>query len=374
MRIKSAYTLLLLTLPTLIVVVVVLVLMYWHIPTRIHIDLTVNRVVFTVGGTDPKPILNPGSFQSITVERFASIKLSPKKLEIADPVKYILRENRYPESSWSSLAVTPPVVITGEDETLQPKVTFESSKTGLNINGKMDIVLAKPGSEVTLEVRGTRASNLTIKVDGQESSSVLSFREPFRVITEYGKVSGIMRLPYQSNSLTYRVQLPNHSPFVEINGQLHSFVLALTIPSEKIINLFSAGEIPIVAISFISQDEMGNPVTTLVKGKESKITYPKYPKIGKIMIKTPDLIELGQLNRFNIKEIALDPEHKGIRLRLDGIARQLRTGSREFPEDHRLTFFNALWQNPGLMILFSIIVWVLLTTVGGYRFFKEVER
>lgn len=355
------------------VVVVILILMNWYIPTRIQIDLTVNRACFTVGGTDSIPILNSVSFQSITVEKFSSIKLEPDKLEVADPDQYILSEDRYPKSAWKSLKVTPPMIITGYDKSLQPKVTFESARYGFNITGALDRVWASPHAEITIETRIGQTSNITIKVDNKESTTVLSIREPFQLMTDYGQILGITEIPFQVDSLTYRAQLHKYNPFIEITSQPRSLVLNLTIPSEKIVNLFSEGGIPVSSLSFIRQDETGNPVTTLVKEKKGEITFPDYPKIDKMSFRAPDFVGLDRLEKFRIEEIVMDPEHKGIRFLLNGIAGHVKTGSPEFQKDHRLTHFDTLWQNPRLMVLFSIIIWVFPTTVGGYRLYKEFK-
>jgi hypothetical protein len=167
MQRKTLYSLLFLVLPTLVAVVVALVLINWRIPTPLEVDLTVDRVVFTVGGTDLTPILNSVSVQSITAEKFAYVRFSPEKLEVADPAQYIDTEDRYPESGWVSLAVTPPVVITGEDEVLQPAVTLDSAITGANTTGSLGQVLVRPGAEVTLEVRGAQTVDLTSKWIGR---------------------------------------------------------------------------------------------------------------------------------------------------------------------------------------------------------------
>ena len=58
MRKKPRYPFLLLTLPSVVVVVVVVALMNWRIPTRVQVELTADRAMFTVGGTDTAQILN----------------------------------------------------------------------------------------------------------------------------------------------------------------------------------------------------------------------------------------------------------------------------------------------------------------------------
>ncbi len=370
MKKKSKYTLLLLILPTLVVVVTVLVLMEWRISTRVQVDLTVNRVVFTVGGTDSTPMLNSVRFQSLTIEKFARIKFSPQKLEVADPTQYIQAKDQYPESAWKSVRITPPIVITSEDTMLRPAVTLEGVKPGLNAVGILDQLWASPGTEVTLELRGAQTITLTIKVDRKESTADLSFLERFQLIITYGRLSGIAALSYRADSLTYRTQLPNHDRFVEITGLPRSLLLILTISPKKTTNLFSKGGIPVTVLDFTRQKFKSKGELEMTLVKDGEIAYSEYPKMDKVSFRA---IGLGQLEKFRIEEIALNPEHPGIRLRLSGIAGQIRTGSRDFPRDNRLTQFDRLWRNPQLAVLFSIIVWVFPTTVGGYKLYKEFK-
>ncbi len=340
-------------------------------------NLTVNRGVFTLGGTESIPILNSVSFQSVTVEKFDSIKFIPTKLEVADPKQYTSGDGKtgdqYPESAWKSLAVVKPLIITGEDERFQPAATFEGIISGLNTAGILDKIWARPGSEITLELSSTKKIVVAVKVDLQRSSGILVIHGPFHLITDYGRFSGITELPYGTDSLTFRGRLPEHSPSIEITGQKDSLLFILTISPEETIDLFFEGGIPIEALGFIRQsEETGKVVTALVNSGE--IMYPDYPHIEKVLFKTPDFVGMERLDKFSIEKITIDREKRGFQFLLNGIVGHIRTGSPEFPKDHRLTLFDTLWQNPRLMILFSIIVWVFPTTVGAYRLYKEFRE
>jgi hypothetical protein len=308
--------------------------------------------------------------QSIGVEKYAHVQFSPAKLEIADPTQYMPAEDRYPESSWAPLAVTPPVVIVGEEEVLQPALIVEKAP-GTNSAGILDRLWAQPGAVVTLEISGKQAIRLTIKVAHQKSFAVLAFHEPFRLMARYSQVRGTDGVPYKADSLMYRAELPENSPLIEITSQPSSLVLTLMMSAGKGLEPFSKGGIPVTALHFTRQNPRGAPETTLVK--EGVITYPDYPKIEKVSIHPRDFVSLAGLKQFRIEEMALAPELPGMRLRLNGVARYARTGSGAFPIDRRLTRFDALWHTPHLMALFSLVTWVFPTTVAGYRLFKEMR-
>ena len=365
---RRIISLILLILPSLMVILAVALLPMWRIPTRILADLTVNRAVFTVGGTDEMPVLNSVAYQSLTVEQFERIEFSPEKLEVADPMQYISADDRYPETAWKPLTFSPPLIITGEDQTLQPAITLEKAISGLGAAGALDRVRAGPRSEVSLEVTGSRAAVLTLKVEGQRSFAVLSFGQPFQLIANYVGIDGIREVFPEADLLTFRAQLSSHSPHVEITGQPRSLLFTLTMVPEEQTTPFYEGSIPVISLDFTRQDESGNPVTALVK--DGEITYPGYPGIDKVVVKASDFIGLDRLEKFRIEQIALDPERKVIRIGLHGIAGHIRTGSPGYPEDHRLSGFDALWKNPGLMLLIGIMVWLLPTLAGGYRLYK----
>jgi hypothetical protein len=368
---KTVFTLFLLTLPAVVVLVVGLILVFWRIPTRLQVELTVDRALFTVGGTEATPILNSVGFQFLTAAQFAGIEFSPEQLEVADPTRYIPTEGRYPESAWTSLTVTPPVRLTGEDETLQPAVHFEGTTTAPHIVGILDRVWARPGTEVTVEAKVDQATALSLKIDRQKSRGIVSFREPFQLTAGYSRVSGIGELPYRANALTYRAQLPNHRTHVEITGQADSLVLMLTMPPGHTIDPFFRGGIPVTSVDFTRQNPRGESEPTLVK--DGKISYPGYPDVKEVSFKATDFIGLARLEKFRIEAMAFDPEYQGIRLRLHGIAGHVKTGSRDFSKDHRLTRLNMLWQDRRWEVLLTITVSVFSATLGGYRLYKEIR-
>ncbi len=359
-------------LPTLVLGVAVFFLMKSRIPTHLKVDLTADRAVFTVGGTDEAygtEVLNSVSFESITIEKFARIDLSPEKLQIADPD--IQSEPPYPESAWTSLTVIPPVVITGEEERLQPSVNLENTKAVPVTMGNLDRISVRQGSQVTLEVGASQKLDLTIKVEQYNSSAVLSIHEPFQIMIDKGRISGITHLPYDADLLTFRAQLPNYNPHVKITGQPRSLVLTLTISPEKSTEVFPKGGIPVTELDFTRQNSRGDRETTLVK--DGEITYPDYPTIEKVSFKASDFIRFQPLDKFCITQIALDPEHKGIRFLLEGIVKYARSGSFEFQKDHRLTRFTTLRENSQLAILATIIAWLFTTTVAGCKLYKELK-
>lgn len=366
---EPIYAVLLLTLPTVVAIVIALILMNWRISPRIQVDLTVDRAEFTIGGSKSTPILNSLGFESITIEEFSDIRLSPETLAIADPAQYLKDEDRFAESAWRLLTVARHVSIIGEKKALQPAVTLEGGRP--NTKGKLGPVWVKPGAEVILEVNGDRITDLTIKAIQRDSFTTAHFSETFRIITHYCQFNGVPGLREQTDSLTLKVQPSHHSPIIKIQGQPRSLIISLTLAAERNANLFWKGGIPVSALDFSRQTLKGDRETTLIKGGE--ISYPEYPNMKKVSFKASDFIGLDRLGQFQVEEMILSQEDKGLRLRLSGIAGYIKTGSPEFAKDHRIALLDVLWHKSNLAVLFSIAVWAGATTVGVYRLYKEIR-
>jgi hypothetical protein len=133
--------LLMLALPTAAVTAAALVLLHWRMPTQIQIDLTVNRIILIPAGNDSVPILNDMAFQSITVGRFATLRLTPKRW-VPDEFGVAHRG-----SAQKGAAIASPVIFTAGDPTLQPTVTLERASSE---PATLNRIWARPGSQVTL--------------------------------------------------------------------------------------------------------------------------------------------------------------------------------------------------------------------------------
>ena len=170
--------------------------------------------------------------------------------------------------------------------------------------------------------------------------------------------------------MTYRAKLRPESRFVEITGQPSAFVVSLTFPSKGGMDVYPKG-IPVTVVSFTRQGPRGSPETALTGPGE--ISYPDYSAIPKLALRGSDFVAIRGLSGFRIDEMENASNANGLRLRLSGVARELTSGSPDFPTDRRLTWFDTLWQSSRLLALFAIGVWVLSTTIGGYRLSLDIR-
>ena len=175
-------------LPTVVMITAALVLMSLRASTRVMLDLSVSRFTFTVGGGDAIPLITALPVQTVTFERFARATFNPERLEVANPSRPGPTDQERTDPAWRPLIFTPPVLIAGEDDTLQPALTFDSAATGTTTDAVLGPLWIKPGTEVTIDVRTLRSGDPTIRVAGQPSSTRLSFLGPFQIVANHGKV------------------------------------------------------------------------------------------------------------------------------------------------------------------------------------------
>ena len=430
MKIKPSSAILLLSLPTIFVTLVVWVLMTWQCPTKVELDLRVERAKFTVEARETRSflILNSIDFQSISVDNFTSFTIEPKKLEIADPLQYDIEKDHFPDSAWKALPlINPKIIISRRDDIDVPIAMMESAKGEVKTQKSITPIRTTQGSLITLEVRGdenqtiiiklagqtpsavlsisaiepdeqavgtldpivaSRGSNITLEVTGKSKrainiqieapnvsdvlSAVLAIPETFQLVADNIAIQGIAALPYkEETSLTFRVQLRKDSPFVQFKGS-GSLGIKVQIPLREATSSFPTYSIPVSAIDFTRQDDFGDWVSAVVAGGE--ISYSDYPDIEKVLFEARDFVILDKLKHFRIKKISIDPMQEGIRFYLEGEADYIVTKSGNFlEEDHRLSKFDNIWENTRLVILFSIVVWVFLTTLGAYRLYRDLK-
>ena len=368
-----AFRLLLLSIPTLLVVAVVVGLMSWSAPTRVKVDLTVSHASFTVahddagGSTD---LLHPVDFSSVSIEHFDSVVLHPEVLELADPKGYEIATDEYSDSAWTHLTFEPPVRIVGVAPIPQPTVTFES---GPSTDGRLDTIGIHPGTHVSLEVRGHeigtgRPPNLSIELDENCSTTLLTFHKAFKIVADNVRLENVARLPYVSDSLTYRAQLPSREPHVKVEG---SKGLILSFPPAKEQTVLVETAIPVQELDFrrvptTSDEAMSSLLAPAV------LRYVEFPKLGERTIEPPDFIRIDSLSSFYVKRIALDQRTGGIELHLEGVASEIASGSVTSRTDHNLSRFDMIWHDYRVTLIFFIAAWTLAATSGLYGLISKI--
>lgn len=373
----------LLCLPSVIVAPIVIILMQWPISTRIQVELTTERVEFAIeaSASQDHAMLGPLTLRALGVEKFTTISFEPEPetMEVADPAQYDMAKDDFPDSAWRPLRITSgKIAVAAKDSTRHPRVTVE----GPNRNGlpaiRLDPIAVSRGSHVTLETRGGKASGLTVKVAGEQNFN-LPVREPVKLTVQHAEVRGIAESPFQDQEeLTYRVRLPERASWIEVVTQPNGPVLLPTFsPGQTASPIFRG--IVAATLDFTRQGRAGERVDMPVGERVSaltangKITFPDYPHLGTIILSKDEAIGLERLDRFTIQEISLPSDAVGMKLIGEGMVKQIRTKTGQIPIQYNLSAFDKLKSNPELAVLLAIVVWVLPTTLGAYRLWKEFK-
>lgn len=364
---KKKRKLILLALPTALAAIVLLLILNWHIPTRVRVNLTTDRITFSVGGVDKATILDSVALKTVVLEKFERIKLTPENLEVLRPES----ERQHHVATIRKLVVEAPVVLTPRDARSQSNVTLSVEASDPRALLIIDAINAKAAADVTLETTDD-ANNLILRVEGQQSSANIGVSVPFKIAIDQSEIKGVKSAQPLTQPLTLRGNALRDS-VVEVTGQPTSLVLSVMLPFEDSSALLPQGHVPVTSLKFDRlADEDGKVLSSLTKNTACEISYPDYAdKINNVTVTKPDFLWLDELESFTIEELTYSPDKKAMSVKLLGFANKVSSGSPQFVTDHRLTAYNALWNNHKVIAIFAVLCWVSGTTAAFYKFFKE---
>ena len=110
---------------------------------------------------------------------------------------------------------------------------------------------------------------------------------------------------------------------------------------------------------------------------DGEIRYPEYPSIEPRKIDKTDFVRVGNNAPFRVLGMKLRriERRSGVFLKVVGRAATLRTGiaNANLSTDRRLTRFETLRNDPTLVALFGLVVWIFGTTLGAWKLWKELR-
>jgi hypothetical protein len=356
--------------PTVVAGILALLLMNWKSPSHAQLQISTGRFSFHVTGPEPVQVLDSVQLRSLTIEGYSTLELNPDKAESASTADFSTA-GKMPESAWKPVRLTPPVVFTAQQPSLEPSITMESAETDSHPLGGLDRLWARPGTQVTVNSSKSPPLQLSVRFSGQPTVAILSPLGSFRLFCDYAQVSGASLALPLPDSQAFRFHLAGSRPQVQVRGAPNSFGLFLVFENPPS-TVFSRDGIPIDAIDFTRQTSQGKVESSIVGASE--LSYPDDPKADPVRLNPSDLVTVGDLSQFRIQRIAIDPSTHSLLVTAAGFAGTLRTGSIGFVRDRRLTRFDRLRHNPMLLLLFSVAAWAFPTTVAGYKLFKELPQ
>jgi len=371
---KAIYRVLWAGLPSGVIGLAAIALMRWHLPTRVQLDLAVDRVAFTLGGSGQLPLVESMSFRSFTVERFQSLSFEPRRLEVADPAKYDDERREYAPGAWQRLPTSGGITFAPKDPALRPSVSMQTTGAQGDLAGKLDKLSVGAGARVTLETSRGKPPRVAVTIDGPQADLTVTPRGEFLLVANHLSLRGVGRLPVDSDSLEYKAEVSLSNPAVVVLGEPQSLSLRLLPAAAGEIGLLSPGGTPITAVDFLrprpeAPDRAWEPSLVADGG----LTYPDDRGTPDIKIARDDFIGLHGLDPCSIQSLSLDPELQAMRVRLDCRARAINVRSGGFTRGRTLTAMERLWQSSTIAVLVAMAIAGLSAVASGYELLRNLR-
>ena len=141
--------------------------MTWRLPTRVQLDLVVNRVTFTLSGNQPVDLpANALSFAMLSIENFDKVVFKPKQLRVQ---RDAAGRSDAGAAAWKQAATHGTIVLSGASDE-RPLLTVEPAAGSIDARpaGRLQPISGKPGTRVTLEARSGASPRVMLRMDGQD--------------------------------------------------------------------------------------------------------------------------------------------------------------------------------------------------------------
>ncbi|MDT7042689.1 hypothetical protein [Candidatus Nitronereus thalassa] len=328
-----------------------LFLMYWPTPSHISLETTVSRAEMTLGTFPSQQILNPLEVESISFGQFSKIEFHPSVLQVADPNQYDMQTDSFAPEAWQPLTMFG--YIRFSNQTPSTLVTIHPEDRGQKILGTLEPIHVREESNVIFEMDEHDPSTITMKISGPETRVILTPTQPFEIIADETKIDGIKDMPFREEpSLTFRPDLPERRPQIEIRGSEQLLTLTVKITRSPKNHMLSDQPMTVSSLDFSRQGPTGNRVTALVQ--PGTLHYPDFKDLPVHTIPATDFVSIEPKKVMTIKHMMLQENQPGLKLLLDGTAKHIQSGSSEFPIDHRLSKFDELWNNTKVQLLYGL--------------------
>jgi hypothetical protein len=364
-----------LALPTLILLPLVWISTFWHLPTRVQLELATTRLALTPGGEESHEILDRSvPFSSLGIERCNTVVFAAVRLEIADPQQLVPGTAageipHFPAAAWRELEPTDPVKLACRDPAA--KLTLQSPDPTAAQVGILDRIYFKPGSEVILETSPGREPALSLEIETPEELE-LALGPDLELVADFVEPEGIA-VPFPGNLQTWRARLPEGRRTLGLTSGEHGLVLIVTPARGQAAELFrNPLDLPLASVELLAE-ELEGPLTSPLRDK-ARLSYPEYPAIPAVTIEPDEAVGLGGLEQARLASLDFDAGKGVLRARLDGIVERATSRSGEFARDHRLTLFHTFRYSWRWGLIAVAATWLLSTTWAAFQVWKKLQE
>jgi hypothetical protein len=345
--------------------------MKWPVPADLEVQAQVSRVDLRISGERSQVLLRPTTTRSLAVLGIERAQLSPDAVTVANPAKWNVKDDSFPEDAWTPLQAAPEFILLPADEKVRADITIratEASRHGFLFGG----VSAKSG-EVSLEAPEPGVAS--IRLYGNEREGTIPLPKELRMDLSHCRKEGTP-FPYSGGSTVIKLSLPEGNRLLHYHSLKSGLAVEVSFEDRDTVDLLEYEGLTVDRLQFEVLD--GGVIKSTLDG-EGEIKF-KIPGLEPIKLQAGDRLVLDDLRKFRIAYIKLTKEGK-LALRLEGTAGQLRSGPLVLDKgnrpmaipDHRPTLFDKVWKNNRLVSLFTIAAWFVGFLVAGRKFLAELE-
>lgn len=373
---RRPHTLLWLALPTLVLLPLVLLSTFWHVPTRVQLEVATARLAVTLGGQERREIFSRSvPFSSLVIERCKTVAFAAEKLEISDPQQLVAGTKaeeapHFPATAWQDVKLTDPVRLSCSDPAAKVSLKSQDHPAAARL-GVLDRIYFEPGSQVVLEASPGREPAVSAEI-GTPQDLHLALGQDLELVADLVKPDGI-HLPFPGDLLTFRARLPEAHRMIEVTSGEHGLVLIVTPPRDQLAGLFAEPlDLPLSSVEMLEEDLDGRLVTPL--RDKATLSYPDYPDIPAVTLKQEDAVGLGGLSDARLLSFRFDTEKGALRATFDGKARRVNTLAGALKTDRRLTLFQTLRYDWLWQAMAAAATWLVATTWAVFKAWQEIRK
>lgn len=365
-----------LALPTLLLLPPAVISTFWHLPTRVQLELETVRLAVTLGGEERREILNPSvPFSSLVIEDCNSVMFAAEKLEIADPRQLVPGSEaeetpNFPAAAWREVKPTEPVKLSCNDPAAKLTLKHPDPATTPRL-GVLDRIRFAPGSQVILAISGGREPALSLEMETPQDLNLALGRD-FEAVTDFMEPEGIA-MPFPGDLLTWRARLPEARRTLAITSGEHGLVLIVTPARGQAAEIFREPlDLPLASVELLEEDVEGRLASPL--RDKASLSYPEYPAVPAVAIEKDEAVGLGGLSQARLRRLELDAEKGALRVSFDAIAERAISRAGDFARDHRLTLFDSFRYSARWRLIAVVAVWLVSTTWAAFGVWKKLQE
>lgn len=347
---------------------------FWHVPTRVQLDLATTRLAITLSGEQRREILNRSvPFSSVLFEDCSSALFTAEKLEVADPGQLVPGTRagevpHFPATAWQEVRPAGLVKLSCLDPAA--RLTLQNPDPAGARLGTLDRIHAAPGSQVILEVSPGREPSLRLEIETAQRLDLPLDRDP-EIVAEFVKPER-RAVPFDGDLLTWRARLSEARRMFQLTSAERRLALVVTPVRGKASELFREKlDLPLTGVELLEGDLEGSPTSAL--GESASLRYPDHPGLPAVAIEREEAVGLGGLSKARLTRLRFDAAKGVLRARFDGIVDRATSQSGEFARDHRLTLFHTFRHRWRWEMFALAAAWLLTTTWAAVGAWKKLE-